>query len=483
MENNSYDMDETAETADTVQTAQIDEADKTDEVDEADEADLTEREAQKAKEEYMMSDSSVMFYLQRMARTPMLTVDEEVKAFRTIEAAEATCRKLFNGFRFAPAAYAGLLDRIEGQKERFDGIVSEAFPGDRASYEAKIPEFRLKLRRARSGAAVARCAAEMCVSQKCFETLCVDAEERLYRPCEALIAEKARLLAKRPSRKRDNELFAVRRQLSALEKDIGMGAGEFVEKFGALSRALSNGQAARARVVEANLRLVVSIVKRFMHYGLEFLDLIQEGNAGLVRAVERFDYRRGYRFSTYATWWIRQAAARAIADQSRTIRLPVHLGDRLMTMIRVQRRLAQALGREPTEEELARELGVPVQRVRQLRMAARRPISLQTKVGDEDDACIADFVPDTKSDDPSMVAERNLVREELYAVLATLTPREREVLDYRYGLTDGNCRTLEEVGRIFNVTRERVRQIESKAMRMLRHPTRMHRLRGLVKSA
>ncbi len=483
MENNSYDMDETAETADTVQTAQIAEADKTDEVDEADEADLTEREAQKAKEEYMMSDSSVMFYLQRMARTPMLTVDEEVKAFRTIEAAEATCRKLFNGFRFAPAAYAGLLDRIEGQKERFDGIVSEAFPGDRASYEAKIPEFRLKLRRARSGAAVARCAAEMCVSQKCFETLCVDAEERLYRPCEALIAEKARLLAKRPSRKRDNELFAVRRQLSALEKDIGMGAGEFVEKFGALSRALSNGQAARARVVEANLRLVVSIVKRFMHYGLEFLDLIQEGNAGLVRAVERFDYRRGYRFSTYATWWIRQSATRAIADQSRTIRLPVHLGERFMALIRAQRMLTQALGREPTEGELARELGVSPERVRKLRVMAMRPISLHVKVGD-DGASLEDFIPDTARTDPAEVTEKCLMHDQLMAVLDTLTAREREVLDRRFGLTDGTGRTLEEVGRMFNVTRERVRQIESKALRMLRHPSRMRRLLGLgAKSA
>ncbi len=456
---NDYDIDETAA------TVQTDEADMTET-----KADMTETEAEKAEEEYVMSDSSVMLYLQRMARTPMLTADKEAEAFRTIKAAEATCRRLFNGFRFAPAAYAGLLDRIEGQTERFDGIVSEAFPGDRASYEAKIPEFRLKLRRARSGAAVARCAEEMCVSQKCFETLCADAEARFYRPCAALVAEKARLMAKRPSRKRENELSTVRRQLSALEKDVGMGAGEFVEKFGALSRALSSGQAARARVVEANLRLVVSIVKHFMHYGLEFLDLIQEGNAGLVRAVERFDYRRGYRFSTYATWWIRQAATRAIADQSRTIRLPVHLGERIMAMTRAQRMLMQELGREPTEEELARELGGSVQQVRKLRMAARRPVSLQAKVGDDDDACIEDFVPDTASDDPAMVTERNLVRERLYAVLDTLAPREREVLDYRYGLTDGNCRTLEEVGRIFNVTRERVRQIESKALRTLRRP-------------
>ena len=400
--------------------------------------DMTDKERERAQEESVMADSSVQFYMRHMARTPMLTHSEELAAFKTINASEKTSRALFNGFRFAPRMYARLLDRIERQEVRFDSIVSDEFSGSRAEYEAMMPEFRAKLRRARSAAAVARCADEMCVSQKCFEALC-----------------------------------------DAAEKEFGSAAG-YVEKFGKLRRALAEGQAARARVVEANLRLVVSIVKRFMHYGMEFLDLIQEGNAGLVRAVERFDYRRGYRFSTYATWWIRQAATRAIADQSRTIRLPVHLGERLLGLIRTQRKMTQALGREPTEDELARELGVPAKDVRKLRAMARRPVSLQAKVGDEDDACIADFVPDTASVDPSKAAEENLRHEQLIAVLDTLTARERQVLDYRFGLTDGNERTLEDVGRIFNVTRERVRQIESKALRMLRHPSRMRRLRDLV---
>ena len=444
-----------------------------------DDSEMTDKEKERVQEESIMADSAVQHYLRQMARVQMLKPEDEVAAFRTIESAEATCRKVFNAFRFAPAMYARLLDRLEGQDYRFDSIVSDAFPGDRASYEAMIPEFRRNLARARNGAAVARCAEEMFVSQKCFEGLCADAEERFFRPCEALVAEKARLLTRRPSRKRDAELAAVRERLAPLEKDIRMGAGEFVEKFAALSRALAEGRAARARVVEANLRLVVSIVKRFMHYGLEFLDLIQEGNAGLVRAVERFDYRRGYRFSTYATWWIRQAATRAIADQSRTIRLPVHLGERLVGLVRAQRKMAQAMGREPTEEELALELGVHAQDVRKLRAMATRPVSLQKPVGDEDDACIADFLADTSSADPSKATEQNLMREELSAVLDTLGVRERQVLDYRYGLTDGNCRTLEEVGRLFNVTRERVRQIETKALRMLRHPSRMRRLRDI----
>ncbi len=429
---------------------------ESDEAIDSDMAEMTDREAERAQEKYMMADSAVQSYMWQMARTPMLTADEEISAFKTIAAAETACRTIFSSFRFAPALYAQLLDRVEGQEARFDSIVSDEFPGDRAAYVAKIPELRRKLKLARCGAAVGRCADEMFVSQKCLESLCADVESRLYRPCEALVSEKARLLARRPSRKRAAALDEVRSRLTPFEEELGMSAGEFVEKFGELRRALAEGQAARARVVEANLRLVVSVVKRFMHYGLEFLDLVQEGNTGLMRAVERFDYRRGYRFSTYATWWIRQSATRAIADQSRTIRLPVHLGERFMALVRAQRMLTQVLGREPTEHELARELGVSPERVRKLRVMATRPISLQVEVGDEG-ACLEDFVPDTARADPAEATEKSLVHDQLKAVLDTLTAREREVLDCRFGLTDGTDRTLEEGGRMFNVTRERVR--------------------------
>ena len=396
--------------------------------------DMTETEAKRAKEEYVLADSSVQYYLYQMARVPMMTEKEESAAFKAIDAAETACRKTFDGFPFASAMYARLLDRIEGQEDRFDSIVSDAFDGDRAAYAAKIPAFRRRLKRARSGVAVSRCAAEMCIAQKCFEALCADADA-----------------------------------------EFGAEAG-FVEKFGELRRALSTAQEARARVVEANLRLVVSIVKRFMHFGLEFLDMVQEGNAGLVRAVERFDYRRGYRFSTYATWWIRQAVTRALADQGRTIRLPVHLVERLQMLRRVQKQLMQRLGRDPTEAELAQELGVSPQRVRTLWTMAQRPISLQAKVGEEDEACFGDFVADATSCDPSVATERNLMHERVMDVLSTLGPREREVIDYRFGLTDGNCRTLDEIGQMFNVTRERVRQIESKALRALRQPKRLRYL-------
>lgn len=281
---------------------QIDGVDDVDESDDTEMADMTDREAEKARTKYMMSDSSVRSYMWHMTRTPRLTADEELAAFKTIAAAKTTCR----------------------------------------------------------------------------------------------------------------------------------------------TRLLSAGQAARTRVIEANLRLVVSVVKKLMHYGLEFLDLIQEGNAGLMRAVDLFDYRRGYRFSTYATWWIRQFAMRAIADQSRTIRLPVHVGDRVLELLRSERELAQRLGRDPTDAELALELCISPQEVRRLKSAATPPISLQTPVG-EDGATFGDFLPDTAGIAPTEAVDRTLVRDWLVSALDTLTDREREVLDYRYGLSSPSARPRDVV--------------------------------------
>jgi RNA polymerase primary sigma factor len=213
-----------------------------------------------------------------------------------------------------------------------------------------------------------------------------------------------------------------------------------------------------------------------MNRGLSFLDLIQEGNTGLMKAVEKFEYKRGYKFSTYATWWIRQAATRAIADQARTIRIPVHMIETINKLMRVQKKLIQRLGREPTEAELSAEMGIPPVQVRTVKRMAQQPISLQSKVGDNDDAYYGDFIPDVTSENPFEVTEGHLLKERLRDILETLTDRERQVVDFRFGLSDGYSRTLEEVGRLFNVTRERIRQIEAKALRKLRHPSRMKSL-------
>ena len=283
---------------------------------------------------------------------------------------------------------------------------------------------------------------------------------------EALEALRAHLRAVRPSNGPRNAEDAL--------------AKLFSDKFLALRDALRKGLEARTKMVEANLRLVISIVKKYMNRGLSFLDLIQEGNTGLMKAVEKFEYRRGYKFSTYATWWIRQAATRAIADQARTIRIPVHMIETINRLLRIQKKLVQELGREPTHEETAAEMGMSVDRVRQVFKMAQQPISLQSPVGDGDDAHFGDFLPDPTAENPADVTAFYILRERLQQVLTTLSDREREVLTFRFGLDDGYSRTLEEVGKQFNVTRERIRQIEAKALRKLRHPSRIRHLKGFL---
>ena len=412
-------------------------------------------------------------------------------------------------------AGTGILDKLEHMDERFDRVVTDKFDDNRDAYMAQLPKLRKQLEDISAKLAAANQgyvtlvkaktppeAPEMAAAkknldsvrkslrrifdklnfkQKVLEQLCNEADEKLYLPYINLRDRLDKLNKdRRRTNKRTAELKDVKSRIARYEAAFGMLPEEFLADFKQLRTVLRRGVEARTQMVEANLRLVISIVKKYMNRGLSFLDLIQEGNTGLMKAVEKFEYKRGYKFSTYATWWIRQAATRAIADQARTIRIPVHMIETINKMMRVQKRLIQKLGREPQEAELAVEMDMSPEEVRKVYRMAQQPISLQSKVGDSDDAKYGDFIPDMSAENPSEQTAYAMLRERLQEILTTLTDRERQVLDYRFGLTDGFSRTLEEVGKQFNVTRERIRQIEAKALRKLRHPSRLKKLDGFL---
>ena len=459
-------------------------------------------------ERFDMFDDPIRMYLHQMGQVQLLTREQEVEICKRIEEAEIKCRLLFNRFAVAGRMYLTHVDSLESGSERFDRIIQDKFVDSRGDYIKGLPRVKKDilatqanlnkvyavLKKAGNKAAekrahqkievlrdkLASLCNKLCFKQKAVEAMAFAATEEHYNEYRRCVAEVEKHSKTRKNKRRDEIISGLNRQMRKLFDSACMQKDEFETSFKALKSAMRDGEIARTEMVEANLRLVISIVKKYMNRGLSFLDLIQEGNTGLMKAVEKFEYKRGYKFSTYATWWIRQAATRAIADQARTIRIPVHMIETINKLLRVQKRLVQELGREPTPEEAADEMGMPVERVRAVYKMAQQPISLQSPVGDGDDAHFGDFIEDKSAENPSEMTAYSLLKERLKNVLHTLTSREREVLNLRFGLSDGYSRTLEEVGKQFTVTRERIRQIEAKALRKLRHPIRLRKLEGFL---
>jgi RNA polymerase primary sigma factor len=462
------------------------------------------KEAQRAD----VLDDPVRMYLKQMGQVPLLTREQEVEISKRIEEAEIHSRKLFNRFGFATDAYLALAARLEAGRERFDRIINDKHVDSREKYLGVLPRLRNNILRNHDvvGKKFTECArkrspkAEFERKRKQFEKArnrlgdyldklyfkqkavedFADVADQTHRVYRTLASGIQRLSRGSGAKKNGAELRKKRSELRAFEQEQRMLADEFEHSYADLKEWLRKGLRAKTEMVEANLRLVISIAKKYTNRGLSFLDLIQEGNMGLMKAVEKFEYRRGYKFSTYATWWIRQAITRSIADQARTIRIPVHMIETINKLMRIQKQLVQEFGREPTPEEIAEEMTLPVDRVRAVLKMAQQPISLQSPVGDSDDTHFGDFIEDKSAENPSEMTAYSLLKERIGDVLTTLTEREQEVLTLRFGLKDGYSRTLEEVGRKFNVTRERIRQIEAKALRKMRHPTRIRKLDGFL---
>ncbi len=450
-------------------------------------------------------DDPVRMYLKQMGQVPLLTREQEVEISKRIENAELKAQEALFQASAIGDYIATLGAKLLNREERFDRIVIDKKIESRDVYFKNLPKLVEATQRNEQAVAEAWKESVKCRSEaerkklhakfrkresvlranfpKFYFKLKVY-EEYLERLSPDI--EKNELLqnqlerAKHPKTKKDLAIDpkSVNAQLRRIEVEQRIAPAQLLDVVRQTQVHVRAAHQAKTEMVEANLRLVISIAKKYTNRGLSFLDLIQEGNMGLMKAVEKFEYRRGYKFSTYATWWIRQAITRSIADQARTIRIPVHMIETLNKVMQVQKQLLQEYGHEPTPDEVADEMNLPVERVQQIMKMAQQPISLQSPVGDGDDTNFGDFIEDKSAENPYDMTAYSLLREKIIDVLDTLTERERRVLSLRFGLIDGYSRTLEEVGKQFKVTRERIRQIEAKALRKMRHPTRIRQLHG-----
>jgi RNA polymerase primary sigma factor len=415
----------------------------------------------------------VQSYLKHMGKVALLSREQEIEISRRIEQAETSFVKHLNRFGLVAKAYLDVAQSLLAGQERFDRVVLDQKNATRERYVAALPKVCATLRHARG----------VCAGAYAKYAAAIEPGSRAELHQEFLNARGAleRIYQQLSFKQKVLEEFitAVDAQ-PVVAEEMWMSGEEFQIEYRELKLSLSKALKAKTEMIEANLRLVVSIAKKYINRGMPLLDLIQEGNLGLMKAVEKFEYRRGYKFSTYATWWIRQAIARSIADQVRTIRIPVHMIEVISRLMRVQKQLFHTLGHEPSSEEIADEIQVPVGRVEAVLKMAQQPISLQTPVGEDGDVTYGDLLEDNGADSPSEVAGNALLKEKISTLLGTISERERTILELRFGLVDGSGRTLEELARQFKLTRERIRQIEAKALKKMRHPTRSTHLRGFI---
>jgi RNA polymerase sigma factor, sigma-70 family len=450
-------------------------------------------------------DDPVRMYLKQMGQVPLLTREQEVEISKRIENAELKAQEALFEAAIVGRYIGNLGAKLLNREERFDRIVIDKKIESRENYfknlpklvegtqngEASVAEAWEEYLKTKDEAGKKRVLAKFKKRETALKShfskfyFKLNVYEEYLKQINPLITEIEQLLAqldraKHPKTKKDAAIDtkAINARLKQIEAEQRVAPTRLLEIVRQTNVHIREAHKAKTEMVEANLRLVISIAKKYTNRGLSFLDLIQEGNMGLMKAVEKFEYRRGYKFSTYATWWIRQAITRSIADQARTIRIPVHMIETLNKVMQVQKQLLQEFGHEPTPEEVADEMNLPVERVQQIMKMAQQPISLQSPVGDGDDTSFGDFIEDKSAENPYDMTAFSLLREKIIDVLDSLTERERRVLSLRFGLIDGYSRTLEEVGKQFKVTRERIRQIEAKALRKMRHPTRIRQLHG-----